>query len=160
MHFCAASISIEGILPANRSEIVSRCALGTWILFSRAGSAEPRPLAGARPNKGLLGVIGANDVELAHLILKGCPFESEPFGCSPMSADPAGRVLERIDDYLPLRLLERRSGCNYRLVRRSLHFGAWDIQLISLRQNHTSLNEVLQFANISRPIGVHQHLHR
>ena len=34
-----------------------------------------------------------------------------------------------------------------------------DIQFVPLREDHATLDEVFQLANITRPVGVHQRLH-
>ena len=45
-------------------------------------------------------------------------------------------------------------------ARGSVQFCSWHIQFVPLRQYHAALNKVLQLADISWPIGIHQSLHR
>ena len=51
-------------------------------------------------------VIRADDIELPHLILKGCSFESEALCRASSTTYPGGGAFQSVDDDLPLGLLK------------------------------------------------------
>src|SRR5208283_1509124 len=72
----------------------------------------------------------------------------------------SGRAFQSIEDSQPLCLLEGRRCHNNSAASGSVQLCSWHIQFVPLRQYHAALNEVLQLADISWPIGIHQRFHR
>jgi hypothetical protein len=62
----------------------------------------------ANTNSLCAGIFSATNVQLAHLILQRRSFQSKALGRSTFARYPSGRALQRVDNYLPLRLLECR----------------------------------------------------
>lgn len=52
------------------------------------------------------GIVNTTDVQLAHLVLERCSFESEAFCRSTLAGYSSGCSSQRIDDDLPLGLFE------------------------------------------------------
>src|SRR5208282_904380 len=115
-------------------------------------------LAGDRMPSGR--IIGARDTKPAHLVLQRSSFESEALCRSTFAGYSSGRAFQSIEDCLPLCLLERGRCHNNLAASGSVQLCSWHIQFVPWREYHAALNEVLQFADISRPIGIHQTLHR
>ncbi|MGA9793499.1 MAG: hypothetical protein WBQ43_22645, partial [Terriglobales bacterium] len=72
----------------------------------------------------------------------------------------SGRAFQSIQDRLPLSFLEGRRCRNSSAASGSVQLCSWHIQFVVLRKYHAALNEVLQLADISSPIGIDQSLHR
>src|ERR1700730_2155057 len=105
--------------------------------------------------KHLPGIASAADVQLVHLVLEGCSFQSEAL-CRPAPAGyPARRAFQRIDNDVTFSLLE----CGWGWGRGAPQFCAWDIQLVPSRENHATFDKVFQLANVAWPLSVHQRLH-
>src|SRR5208337_506832 len=115
-------------------------------------------LAGDRMPSGR--IIGARDTKPAHLVLQRSSLKSEALCCSAFAGYSSGRAFQSIEDSQPLSLLEGRRCWNHSAASGSVQFCSWHIQFVPLREYHAALNEVLQLADISWPIGIHQSLHR
>src|SRR5208282_2767231 len=115
-------------------------------------------LAGDRMPSGR--IIGARDTKPAHLVLQRSSLKSEALCRSTFAGYSPGRAFQSIEDCLPLCLLEGRRGRNDSAASGSVQLGSWHIQFVPLREYHAALNEVLQLADISSPISIHQSLHR
>src|SRR5208282_472539 len=105
-------------------------------------------------------IVGSTDVQLAHLVLERCAFESEALCRSTFAGYSSGRVFQSTDNCLTLHFFERRCSRGNGSAGRLLQLRARDTQLVPLRENHAALHEVFKLANIPWPIGVHQRLHR
>src|SRR5208337_4929670 len=115
-------------------------------------------LAGDRMPSGR--IIGARDTKPAHLVLQRSSLKSEALCCSAFAGYSSGRAFQSIEDSQPLCLLEGRRCRNNSAASGSVQLCSWHIQFVSLREYHAALNEVLELADISWPIGIHQSLHR
>src|SRR5271157_678691 len=115
-------------------------------------------LAGDRMPSGR--IIGARDTKPAHLVLQRSSLKSEALCGSPFAGYSSGRAFQSIEDCLPLCLLEGGRCRDNGAASGSVQLCSWHIQFVPLREYHAALNEVLQLADISWPIGIHQSLHR
>src|SRR5208337_4632334 len=115
-------------------------------------------LAGDRMPSGR--IIGARDTKPAHLVLQRSSLKSEALCGSPFAGYSSGRAFQSIEDCLPLCLLEGGRCRDNGAASGSVQLCSWHIQFVPLRQYHAALNEVLQLADISWPIGIHQRFHR
>src|SRR5208282_4112145 len=115
-------------------------------------------LAGDRMPSGR--IIGARDTKPAHLVLQRSSLKSEALCRSTFAGYSSGRAFQSIEDRLPLCLLEGRRCRNNSAASGSVQLCSWHIQFVPSREYHAALNEVLQLADISWPIGIHQSLHR
>src|SRR5271167_3587504 len=105
-------------------------------------------------------VIGASDTQPAHLVLQRGSLKSEALCRSTFAGYSSGRAFQSIEDCLPLCLLERGRCRHNSAASGSVQLCSWHIQFVPSREYHAALNEVLQLADISWPIGIHQSLHR
>src|SRR5208337_2834871 len=115
-------------------------------------------LAGDRMPSGR--IIGARDTKPAHLVLQRSSLKAEALRRSTLAGYSSRRAFQSIEDRLPLCLLEGRRCRNNSAASGSVQLCSWHIQFVPLREYHAALNEVLQLADISSPIGIHQSLHR
>src|SRR3984957_4476728 len=92
-------------------------------------------------------IVGSTDVQLAHLVLERCAFESEALCRSTFAGYSSGSVFQSTDNCLTLRCFERRCSRGNESAGRFLQLRARDTQLLRLRENHAALDEVFKFAN-------------
>lgn len=72
-----------------------------------------------------IAVVGAGDVQPAHLVLQSRPLQSEPFGGSAVACYPSRRCSHSFDDYVPLGFLESTDWCRNAARMRYQKFGDW-----------------------------------
>src|SRR5271157_1843629 len=96
-------------------------------------------------------VICPSDVQPLHFVLQSCPLQAEALSSSVPTGHSPKCGLQCIDNYLPLGFFECRT-CRCRgralcsLELCALELCARDLEFITWGQNHTSLDEVFEFA--------------
>jgi len=76
-------------------------ARGLTIRSSEASEVTSLEAAGL-----LLGIASTTDVQLVHLVLEGCSFQSEALCCPALAGHPPGGGSQSLDDDMPLGLFK------------------------------------------------------
>src|SRR5215469_3699442 len=105
-------------------------------------------------------IIDASDIQSAHLVLKGGSLKAEALCRSTIASYFPRRVFQSIEYRLPLGLFKGRGRRNNNAASRPRQLCPWYIQFVPRRENDATFNEVLELADISWPVGIHQSLHR
>src|SRR5262249_8134433 len=104
----------------------------------------------------------ARDAQLLHLRLKRCTLHSKTEGGAVRTCEYSVGLSKRADDVLALRILQFRMGssgadgasrCDLHSTQRNLHHA-------SAAKDYGPLNQVLELANVSRPMPCLQLSHR
>src|SRR5208282_968785 len=107
---------------------------------------------------GLIQIIPAADFQALHLVLQSGPLQAQPRRRAVWTGESAVSLSQNLGDVIALRVTQRS---RRRLAR---HFRAqlaerW-VEPVAFRQNHRTLDEILQLADVSRPIPLAHRFNR
>src|SRR6266566_5037771 len=102
----------------------------------------------------------ADNSELLHAEIESCPVQSQTCRCTPWAGENPARLSEGRDYVLPLDLFQSLTPLMF-VPRRNTGMKVLDRdpQHWTGRENHCAFDDILQFANVSRPRVLRQGVH-